>query len=108
MWKGFYDWFYEHKVDSIVSGMLTPVQEEAGLWKPPEKFTTNASEYLLKRKMNLKKNELPTLVNLLRELVDEQDREVERVIIGRRKYQFRKEFQYLKIAEADWFLMTRE
>ena len=77
----------------------------------PEKFTTNASEYLndiLKRKVNFKKNELPTFVNLLRELVNEQDREVEHAIIGRRKYQFRKEFQYLKIAEADWFLMTRE
>ena len=34
-----------------------------------------------------------------------QDREA---IVGRGKYQFRKKFQYLKIAEADWFLMTRE
>ena len=48
--------------------MLSPVREEAGLGKLPEKFTTNASEYLntiLKRKVNFTKNELPTIVNLI-------------------------------------------
>ena len=47
---------------------VSPVREEAGLGKLPEKFTTNASEYLnaiLKKKVNFKKNELPTFVNLL-------------------------------------------
>ena len=52
---GFYSWFCEHKVDSIVSGMLKPVREEAGLGSPPSSFTTNASESLnamLKRKVD--------------------------------------------------------
>ena len=55
---GFYFWFCEHKVDSIVSGVLRLVREEAGLRSPPSSFTTNASESLnamLKRKVNFKK-----------------------------------------------------
>ena len=43
---GFYDWFLTHKAHQLVSGMLKPVREEAGLGHPPVPFTTNASESL--------------------------------------------------------------
>ena len=108
---GFYPWFCEHKVDSIVSGMLKPVREEAGLGSPPSSFTTNANESLnamLKRKVDFKKNELPNFVNNLKELIDEQERELERAIIGRGKYQIREEYNFLKMKEEDWFRMSRE
>ncbi len=108
---GFHDWFCEYKIDSVVGGMLKPVREEAGLGMPPSSFTTNASESLnamLKRKVNFKKNELPEFVRLLKQLIDEQERELERAVIGRGKYQFRKEFSFLEVSEADWFRMSRE
>lgn len=108
---GFYEWFCEHKLEPIVAGMLRPVREEAGLGMPPVPFTTNASESLnamLKRKVHFKKNELPTFVNHLKQLVEEQERELERCIIGRGKYQFRKEFRHLEIKESDWFRMSRD
>ena len=40
--------------------------------------------------------------------MEEQQRELERAVIGRGKYQFRKEFAFLEISEGDWFRMSRE
>ena len=39
-----YEWLCQYKVDNVVSGMLKPVCEEAGLGLPPSSFTTNACE----------------------------------------------------------------
>ena len=61
-------------------GMLRPVREEAGLGIPPPTFTTNASESInamLKKKVDYKKNELPAFMNHLKQIIDEQDRELE-------------------------------
>ena len=108
---GFYDWFCRYKVDAVISGMLKPVREEAGLGVPPSRFTTNASESInamLKRKVEYKRNELPTFMNHLKQLVDEQEREIERAVVGRGKYEFLGEYKHLEIKEAVWFKMTRE
>lgn len=107
---GFYEWFCTYKVESILSGMLKPIREEAGLGFPPTNFTTNASESLnamIKRKVDYKRNELPVFVSQLKEMVDEQERELERALIGRGKYKFRKEFHFLEIPEGDWFRMSK-
>ncbi len=56
---GFYQWFFENKVEVFTSGMISSVREDAGLGFPPVQFTTNASESMnamLKRKVNYKKN----------------------------------------------------
>ena len=91
--------------------MLKSVREEAGLGVPPSVFTTNASESvnaMLKRKVEYKKNELPSFVAHLKQLVDEQERELERAVIGRGKYQFAEAYRFLEIKEIDWFRMTKE
>lgn len=91
--------------------MIGSVREEAGLGSPPQIFTTNASESLnamLKRKVNYKKNELPQFVKYFKELIDEQERELERAVIGRGKYKFQKQFSHLEVAEDNWFRMSRE
>lgn len=103
---GFYDWVCTHKVDAILSGMLKP-----GLGFPPVPFTTNASESLnamIKRKVNYSKYELPTFVTHLKEIINEQQREVERAVIGRGKYKFRKEFYFLEVPEGNWYRMSRD
>ena len=108
---GFYDWFLQNKVEMITSGMLQPVREDAGLGCPPTSFTTNACETInavLKGKVNYKKNELPAFVHHLKSLIDEQERELERAVIGRGKYRFRREFQHLQIEEDLWFRMSRD
>ena len=109
--KGFFEWFCRHKIDSILSGMLKPVRQEAGLGVPPSSFTTNTCESInavLKRKVDFKKNELPTFVTHLKQLAEEQEREVERAVIGRGKYQFVEQYRFLEVKEVDWFRMTQE
>lgn len=44
----------------------------------------------------------------VKDLVDEQERELERAVIGRGKYRFRKEYKYLQCDEQVWFRMSRE
>jgi len=81
---GFYDWFKEHLCELIISGMLRPLHEDAELGVPPSAFSTNASESvnaMLKRKVDYKKNELPIFIQHLKELIDEQQREIERAVI---------------------------
>ena len=59
--------------------------------------------------MNFTKNELPTFVNLIWELVDEQDREVEHAIIGEGNTSLGKNFNTSRLLKLhDWSLMTRE
>ena len=109
--RGFFDWFFQYKVEMITSSMLQPVREDAGLGCPPASFTTNACESLnamLKRKVNYKKNELPAFVDHLKSLIDEQERELERAVIGRGKYRFRREFQHFQVEEEVWFRMSRD
>ncbi len=79
----FIDW---HKAGVIRSSMIQDVREESGLGSPPVQFTTNASEtanYMLQSKVNFKKNELPQFLNFYRQLVNDQENEVENAIIGR-------------------------
>ena len=90
--------------------MLKPVRREAGLGNPPLPFTTNASESfnaILNRKADYKKNELHVFINHLKQVVDEQEKEVERAVIGRGKYKFHPDYTHLKIKESGWFKVTR-
>ena len=51
----FYDWFAKYESNVVLTTMLKPVREKAGLGNPPDIFTTNASEAvnaLLKSKLN--------------------------------------------------------
>ena len=108
---GFFNWFCTHKIDAILSEMLKPVREEAGLGFPPTQFTTNASASLnamIKRKVSYNKNELPAFVAHLKEIVNEQQKEMERAVIGRGKFKFRKEFSFLEVPESTWFRMSRD
>ena len=78
-------WFKRYKCDTIQNSLLRPVREQAGLGCPPEQFTTNASESvnaLLKNKVDYKRNELPDFLKKLKEVIDEQDEEVSRAVIG--------------------------
>lgn len=44
----------------------------------------------------------------MKDIIDEQEREVERAVISRGKYVFREEFSNLKVSELKWFKMTKE
>ena len=66
---------------------------------PPEAFTTNASESLnamLKRKLDYRRSELPVFIDKVKEMVNEQQRELERAVIGRGKYRLKQQYEYLR------------
>jgi len=90
--------------------MLRPIPEDAGLGVPPSTFTTNASESInamLKRKVKYKRSELVAFIQHLRELIDEQQRDLERAVIKRGKYELRDEYKFLEVDEANWFKMPK-
>lgn len=91
---GFYDWFVQHKSEVIKSTMLRPLGEEAGLGCPPRPFTTNPSEAVnavIKNQVSYKSNILIQFLEHLKTVIDEQDRKVQRPVIGCGKYHFKLE-----------------
>ena len=54
---------------------------------------------MIKRKVVFKKNTLPKFVDQLKQLVREQQMELEQAVIGRGKYQFRQGFRFLEISD---------
>ena len=74
-------------------------------------FYTNASECvnsMIKNKVQYKRNELPQFIQKLKELCDEQQREVERAVVCRGKYRLRPQYRHLEVPESKWFTMSRE
>ena len=87
--------------------MLQSTRKEAGLGDPPELFTTNPTESMnavLKNKVDYKKSELPEFLEKLKEVINEQEREIERAVINRSKYRLPPEFRSFEKTEEKWFL----
>lgn len=109
VFHGFFEWFCEYKAAVIEETMLKPVREDAGLGCPPAPFTTNASEtanFILKSKVDYKRSQLLEFIEKLKEVVDEQEREVEKAAIQRGKYRFQSQYKYLEVPESQWYKMT--
>ena len=107
--EGFIDWFHRFKSPVVRESMISAVREECGLGSPPMPFTTNSSEtanYLLKHKVNYKRNELPVFLDKLQQLIKEQEREFEKAVIGRGKYELRSQYRCWYVPESKWFSMN--
>ena len=107
----FVEWFLKSKAGVIRNTMLRSTREECGLGNPPQAFTTNASESinaLLKHKVDYQRKELPVFAGKVKELINEQEKEIERAIIDRGKYRLRSQYRYLQIEESKWFTMTAQ
>lgn len=107
----FCSWFRVNKEDVIRDTMLLPVREEAGLGSPPEPFYTNSSECInnvLKVKVNYKRTELTVFVDKLHQLVQDQQREVEKALVGCGKYYLQSQYSELEIEQSKWYSMNKE
>ena len=94
----------QYKNVAVKEGLLRSNRQRAGLGDPPSQFTTNVSEStnaLIRIKMDYKKHEL---LDKLKEVIDEQERELECAVIDRGKYQFCTDYQYLVKKQNDWFM----
>ena len=86
----FITWFVAHKAPVIQDSMLRSVREECRLGSPPSTFTTNACETansILKNQAHYKRSEMFEFLEKFKQLISEQDRETERALIGRGKYE---------------------
>lgn len=92
----FITWFLAHKAPVVRNSMLRSVREECGLGSPPGPFTTNACETANSMLKNeVKRSEMFKFLNKLTSLIQEQEREVERALIGRGKYELRPQYALL-------------
>ena len=69
---------------------------------------TNASETVnsvLKSHVNYKSSQPLEFVGKLKDVVDEQEREIERAVIGHGKYQFKMQYSHFVVPELKWFKM---
>ena len=90
---------------------LLPVREEAGLGSPPEPFYTNSSECMnnvLKVKVDYKRTELSAFIDKLHLLVDDQQREGEKAVVGCGKYFLQPQYHELRVPQSKWFTMNKE
>ena len=63
---------------------------------------------MLKRKVDYKRNELPVFLEKVRELIQEQDDEIEKAVISRGKYVVNPEFKRLVKTKQEWFTKRTE
>ena len=104
----FLSWFQTKSV-VIKDTMLSTIREECGLVSPPVPFTTNACETansMLKNHTNYKKSEIFEFLQKLKGLINEQEREIERTIVGRGKYELRPQYRSFSVLESKWFVMS--
>ena len=109
--QGFFSWFLKNKVEIMKNTMLKNIRQDAGLGSPPQVFTTNASETtnsIIKAHVSHKPSELMDFVQHLKDIVDEQEHEVERAIIRQGKYRFKDDYLHLEVSEDKWFGMSQE
>ncbi len=103
--EGFIGWFQAYKAPVMQCSVLRPV-----VWA---RFTTNSphdkinafetANYMLKHKVSYQRSELQEFLQKFRRLALDQEREVEKSVFGRGKYELRS--QYLS-PETMWFTMT--
>lgn len=104
----FIKWFVSNKTGVIRNSMIRSIREESGLGNPPAIFTTNASEsinVLIKLKVDYKKHQLPQFIDIVHELVDGQNRQVERAILNCGKWHLRSQCE---VPESVWFTMRMQ
>ena len=95
----FVAWFTRHKYSLLQKTMLKSICRKAGLGNPPTPFTTNTSESvnsLLKHGMDYKKSELPEFLDKLKSVIDDQEKEMEKAVLRRGKYELCEQLKNLE------------
>ena len=107
----FYNWFVKWKAEDFRHCTLCSLREDIGLGSPPKVFFTNDSESvnaMLKECLGYKKHQWATFNSKIKEMVKQQQMEVEKAIIGYGQYHLRPQYSSLSVTEEKWFRMTQE
>ena len=105
----FYSWFMRNKAEDFAYSTLRDVREKAGLGSPPRPYFTNANEAMnrvLKEASKWKKSQLPEFIDKMKNLVEQQQRELEKAIVCTGEYMLRQPFKALEVDPARFFRMN--
>ena len=105
----FYEWFSRYHAKDMKTKMLRNFRHSLGIGD--KEFTTNANESInakIKEKVNYKANELSIFCLKMKELVEEQRKDIERAFaMDCGPYRVKKEFKYLMKQPSEWVKMSR-
>lgn len=103
----FYDWFVGNVSDTIVTSMLKPLRQKAGLGDTLYTINDNEAEnHLLKLKTEHKQVSLVTFFSKSHQLVKEQDALLEGAILDQGECRLADEYSHLKISPERWRRMS--
>jgi hypothetical protein len=103
----FHTWFKQNKADTFKKHLLLPLRISAGLGFG--EYTTNANESInkkLKEKVDYKESQIGEFCNKLFSLIDYQNKDVEKALIGAGPYELRPEYKEFEICQSDWFKLS--
>ena len=78
---------------------LRSLREEIGLGSPPRPFYSESLKVLLKGSLGYKKHQWGHFNNKVKKVIEQQQREMEKAIIGYCEYQLRKQYSFLAVPE---------
>lgn len=103
----FYDWFVPNVSDTILTSMLKPLRQKAGLGDSLYSINDNEAEnHLLKLKTEHKRVSLVTFISKSHELVKEQDALLEGAILDQGECRLATQYSHLKISPERWRRMN--
>ena len=102
----FHNWFRVNSLEVVRNCMLKGIREAAGLGSPPEPFYTNDVESknrVLKHQTSYKPQQLPSFVESMKCLYEDQKLEIEKAVIGLGEYKLCSPYQALETESKEWF-----
>ena len=105
----FYSWFVKYQSKDMEEKALLNFRKKAGL--RDEFFYNNnveSSHNVLKQSCNRKMSDWPTFVSQVRELVDRQQRDVERALVGTGPYTLAPAYSHLEVDSHKWYTQMGE
>ena len=105
----FYSWFVKYQSKDMEEKALLNVRKKAGL--RDEFFYNNnveSSHNVLKQSCNRKMSDWPTFVSQVRELVDRQQRGVERALVGTGPSTLAPAYSHLEVDSHKWYTQMGE
>ena len=107
----FFSWFQRYQRNVVADSMVQKVRTEAGLGNPPVPYYTNEVEsknHILKQHVQHKASELPTFVDNMKDLLQQQRKEIERSIIAQGEYKLQDDYKKYGVQSAKWFTLTAD
>eukprot|EP00794_Sanderia_malayensis_P021287 gene21287-23360_t len=107
----FITYFDQHISPKIKRSMLASARQQSGLGNPPVHYTQNANECInnaVKQKNKYAKQEWSLFLRDIFQLVQQQNRVVERAYLALGDYQLKQEFQHHGMSLEQWRSMTKD